>query len=160
MINQTRQQTKYCMGFSSGSKKGNHNHNYNYNNNYANGDDDASIEKLLKEIEANQDSALSLCTEKVLLAQQAYELVSFFSLFSYSFYDLDERVSCIQNNNERVAFSCCLNFHYATEDSWECGSMFLSCQFFAFCIWLYIYCIQGRLYNLSFKFQSSCICFR
>lgn len=84
------------MGFSShGSKKGNHNHNYSYNNNYANGDDDASIEKLLKEIEANQDSALSLCTEKVLLAQQAYELVSFFSLFSWiffnSFYDLDKR---------------------------------------------------------------------
>lgn len=78
MINQTRQQTKYCMGVSShGSKKGNHNHNYN--NSYANEDDDASIEKLLKEIEANQDSALSLCTEKVLLARQAYDLVSFFS---------------------------------------------------------------------------------
>ncbi|PNX93221.1 PHD finger protein ing2-like [Trifolium pratense] len=73
MINQTRQQTKYCMGFSShGSKKGNHNHNYN--NNYANEDDDASIEKMRKEIEVNQDSALSLCTEKVLLARQAYEL--------------------------------------------------------------------------------------
>ncbi|XP_004493148.1 PHD finger protein ING2 [Cicer arietinum] len=74
MINQTRQQTKYCMGVSShGSKKGNHNHNYN--NSYANEDDDASIEKLLKEIEANQDSALSLCTEKVLLARQAYDLI-------------------------------------------------------------------------------------
>ncbi|KAK2415919.1 PHD finger protein ing2 [Trifolium repens] len=78
MINQTRQQTKYCMGFSShGSKKGNHNHNHNhnYNNNYMNEDDDASIEKMRKEIEANQDSALSLCTEKVLLARQAYELI-------------------------------------------------------------------------------------
>ncbi|KAK2362163.1 PHD finger protein ing2 [Trifolium repens] len=76
MINQTRQQTKYCMGFSShGSKKGNHNHNHNYNSNYTNEDDDASIEKMRKEIEANQDSALSLCTEKVLLARQAYELI-------------------------------------------------------------------------------------
>ena len=76
MINQTRQQTKYCMGFSShGSKKGNHSYN---NNNYANEEDDAAIEKMRKEIEANQDSALSLCTEKVLLARQAYDLVRFF----------------------------------------------------------------------------------
>jgi hypothetical protein len=87
MINQTRQQTKYCMGFSShGSKKGNHNYNNNYN--YMNEDDDASIEKMRKEIEANQDSALSLCTEKVLLARQAYELVS----FCFSFDGLDKRV--------------------------------------------------------------------
>lgn len=75
MITQTRQQTKYTMGFSShGSKKGNH----SYNNNYGNEDDNAAIEKMRKEIEANQDSALSLCTEKVLLARQAYDLVSFF----------------------------------------------------------------------------------
>ncbi|KAK7281101.1 hypothetical protein RIF29_08797 [Crotalaria pallida] len=75
MINQTRQQTKYCMGFSShGSKKGNH-HNHNYNNNYKNEDDDAAIETMRKEIEANQNSALSLCTEKVLLARQAYDLI-------------------------------------------------------------------------------------
>lgn len=53
-----------------------------------NEDDDASIEKMRKEIEANQDSALSLCTEKVLLARQAYELVSFF----FSFYGLDKMV--------------------------------------------------------------------
>jgi len=46
-----------------------------------NEDDDVSIEKMRKEIEANQDSALSLCTEKVLLARQAYELVSFFLAF-------------------------------------------------------------------------------
>ncbi|KAG5107560.1 hypothetical protein JHK84_044467 [Glycine max] len=72
MITQTRQQTKYCMGFSShGSKKGNH---HSYNNNYGNEDDNAAIEKMRKEIEANQDSALSLCTEKVLLARQAYDL--------------------------------------------------------------------------------------
>ncbi|OIW21300.1 hypothetical protein TanjilG_31629 [Lupinus angustifolius] len=77
MINQTRQQTKYCMGFAShGSKKGNYvsGHNYN-NNNYVNEEDDAAIEKMRKEIEANQDSALSLCTEKVLLARQAYDLI-------------------------------------------------------------------------------------
>lgn len=75
MITQTRQQTKYTMGFSShGSKKGNH----SYNNNYGNEDDDAAIEKMRKEIEVNQDSALSLCTEKVLLARQAYDLVSLF----------------------------------------------------------------------------------
>ena len=84
MINQTRQQTKYCMGFSShGSKKGNHNYN---NNNYANEEDDAAIEKMRKEIEANQDSALSLCTEKVLLARQAYDLVRFF-FFLFFFYN-------------------------------------------------------------------------
>jgi inhibitor of growth protein 4 len=31
-----------------------------------------------KDIEASQDNALSLCTEKVLLARQAYDLVDFF----------------------------------------------------------------------------------
>lgn len=69
MINQTRQQTKYCLGLTShGTKKGN-------NNNSSNGDDEAT-EKMRKEIEGNQDYALSLCTEKVLLARQAYDLVS------------------------------------------------------------------------------------
>lgn len=73
MIHQTRQQTKYCLGLSSqSSKKWNNNHNYNNNE-----EDEAAIEKIRKEIEANQDNALSLCTEKVLLAQQAYDLVSF-----------------------------------------------------------------------------------
>ncbi|KAL0436793.1 UNVERIFIED_CONTAM: PHD finger protein ING2 [Sesamum radiatum] len=33
------------------------------------------FDKLRKDIEANQDSALSLCTEKVLLARQAYDLI-------------------------------------------------------------------------------------
>lgn len=81
MVNQTRQQTKYCLGLSShGSKKGNHNSSHNYNN--YNEEDDTAIEKMRKEIEANQDSALSLCTEKVLLARQAYDVVSFcFSCF-------------------------------------------------------------------------------
>ncbi|CAB4316187.1 unnamed protein product [Prunus armeniaca] len=71
MIHQTRQQTKYCLGLSSqSSKKWNNNHNYNNNE-----EDEAAIEKIRKEIEANQDNALSLCTEKVLLAQQAYDLI-------------------------------------------------------------------------------------
>lgn len=73
LINQTRQQTKYCLGLSSqSSKKGNPE------------EDEAAFEKMRKEIEANQDNALSLCTEKVLLAQQAYDLVSFFSNFSFT----------------------------------------------------------------------------
>lgn len=42
-----------------------------------NEEDDTTIEKIRKEIEANQDNAFSLCTEKVLLARQAYDLVSF-----------------------------------------------------------------------------------
>ncbi|CAN6719928.1 unnamed protein product [Malus baccata var. baccata] len=69
MIHQTRQQTKYCLGLSSQSSK-------KWNNNYNNiEEDEAAIEKMRKEIESNQDSALSLCTEKVLLAQQAYDLI-------------------------------------------------------------------------------------
>ncbi|KAJ7976369.1 PHD finger protein ING [Quillaja saponaria] len=73
MINQTRQQTKYCLGLSSQSSK---KVNYaNSNSNNYNEDDEAAIEKMRKEIEANQDSTLSLCTEKVLLARQAYELI-------------------------------------------------------------------------------------
>jgi len=68
MINQTRQQTKYCLGMSShSSKKGHHSE-----------DDEAAFEKLRREIEASQDNALSLCTEKVLLARQAHDLVRFF----------------------------------------------------------------------------------
>ncbi|MED6158377.1 PHD finger protein ing2, variant 2 [Stylosanthes scabra] len=77
MINQTRQQTKMCTGMSShGSKKGNHVSGHHYNNNHhANEEDEAALEKLRREIEANQDNALSLCTEKVLLARQAYDLI-------------------------------------------------------------------------------------
>ncbi|XP_043691210.1 PHD finger protein ING2 isoform X2 [Telopea speciosissima] len=63
MINQTREQTEYCLGMhSQSSKRGNY-------------DEDETFEKMRKEIEANQDSALSLCTEKVLLAKQAYDLI-------------------------------------------------------------------------------------
>lgn len=86
MINQTRQQTKYCLGLSQSSKKGNsynsNSHHYNQYNN--NNEDEAAIEKMRKDIEANQDSALSLCTEKVLLAQQAYDLVMCFLCFVLS----------------------------------------------------------------------------
>lgn len=64
MINQTRQQTKYCLGLASQvNKKGNGN------------EEDEAIEKMRKEIEVNQDNALSLCTEKVLLARQAYDII-------------------------------------------------------------------------------------
>ncbi|KAG5555450.1 PHD finger protein ING2 [Rhododendron vialii] len=66
MINQTRQQTKYCLGVASqGSRKGNNNTE----------EDETAFDKMKKDIEANQDSALSLCTEKVLLARQAYDLI-------------------------------------------------------------------------------------
>lgn len=69
MVNQTRQQTKYCLGLAThGMKRGNG----------SNGtEEDEVVEKMRKEIEGNQDNALNLCTEKVLLAQQAYDLVSF-----------------------------------------------------------------------------------
>lgn len=64
IINQTRDQTRYCLGMHShGSKK------------VILEDDEAAFEKMKKEIEANQENALSLCTEKVLLAQQAYDLI-------------------------------------------------------------------------------------
>jgi inhibitor of growth protein 4 len=76
LINQTRQQTKYCLGLASqSSKKGNGNH---YNNGGL--DEEETIEKMRKEIESSQENALSLCTEKVLLARQAYDLVSYIFL--------------------------------------------------------------------------------
>lgn len=68
MIDQTRQQTRYCLGLSSQSSK------KSYNNSNAE-DEESAFEKLRKDIEANQDNALSLCTEKVLLARQAGDLV-------------------------------------------------------------------------------------
>ncbi|KAF2288231.1 hypothetical protein GH714_005190 [Hevea brasiliensis] len=70
MINQTRQQTNYCLGLAlQGSKRGNGTYN-----NGSNEEDDA-VERMRKDMEANQDNALSLCTEKVLLARQAYDLI-------------------------------------------------------------------------------------
>ncbi|KAF2306933.1 hypothetical protein GH714_022694 [Hevea brasiliensis] len=69
MINQTRQQTKYRLGLASqGSKRG----NGAYNN--GNIEKDDAVDRMRKDIEAYQDNALSLCTEKVLLARQAYDL--------------------------------------------------------------------------------------
>lgn len=77
MIDQTRQQTKYCLGLSTqSSKKGYGNSNTD--------DEESAFEKLRKDIEANQDNALSLCTEKVLLARQAGDLVSCFLFLSLS----------------------------------------------------------------------------
>ncbi|KAI3871753.1 hypothetical protein MKX03_011177 [Papaver bracteatum] len=65
MINQTREQTKYCLRYNSsqGSKK------------VSPEEEEATLDKMKKDIESSQDSALSLCTEKVLLAKQAYDLI-------------------------------------------------------------------------------------
>lgn len=64
IINQTRDQTKYCLRVhSNNSKKATY------------VDDDTSYDKMVKEIEANQENALSLSTEKVLLAQQAHDII-------------------------------------------------------------------------------------
>ncbi|XVF06226.1 hypothetical protein REPUB_Repub06bG0029300 [Reevesia pubescens] len=68
MINHTRQQTKYCLGLV--AKRGNGN---SYMNNGR--DNEETIEKMGKDMEASQENALSLCTEKVLLARQAYDLI-------------------------------------------------------------------------------------
>ncbi|OAY75623.1 PHD finger protein ING2-like isoform X1 [Ananas comosus] len=63
-ISQTKEQTKHCLGMLSyGSEKLNHEN------------DETAFEKIKKEIETSQENALSLCTEKVLLAQQAYNLI-------------------------------------------------------------------------------------
>ncbi|KAL7116909.1 hypothetical protein ACP275_03G035900 [Erythranthe tilingii] len=65
MMNQTRQQTKYCLGLASqGGPFGRKQE-----------EEDELFEKLRKEIEVNQDNALNLCTEKVLLARQAHDLI-------------------------------------------------------------------------------------
>ncbi|GAB4850881.1 PHD finger protein ing2 [Ancistrocladus abbreviatus] len=64
MINQTREQTKYCLGMSShGSKKGNTE------------DDEVALEKMHKDMEASQDNAPSLCTEKVLYLLEQQQIV-------------------------------------------------------------------------------------
>ncbi|KAL4378149.1 hypothetical protein GQ457_02G035120 [Hibiscus cannabinus] len=68
MINQTRQQTQYCLGLA--ANRGNVN---SYMNNSH--EDEETIEKMRKDIEASQENALSLCTEKVLMARQAYDLI-------------------------------------------------------------------------------------
>ncbi|XP_073151525.1 PHD finger protein ING2 isoform X1 [Henckelia pumila] len=70
MINHTRQQTKYSLGLASQV-----NSMWRKNKEVEEEDEDEIFEKLRKEIEANQDNALSLCTEKVLLARQAHDLI-------------------------------------------------------------------------------------
>ncbi|ONM09217.1 PHD finger protein ING2 [Zea mays] len=62
IMGQTKEQIKYILGVSS--------HGYDRSNM----DDDES-ERMKKDIEASQDNALNLCTEKVLLARQAYDLI-------------------------------------------------------------------------------------
>ncbi|KAF8775655.1 hypothetical protein HU200_004434 [Digitaria exilis] len=62
IMGQTKEQIKYILRVSS--------HGYDRSNM----DDDES-ERIKKDIEASQDNALSLCTEKVLLARQAYDLI-------------------------------------------------------------------------------------
>lgn len=76
MIDQTRQQTKYCLGLSSQSSK------KSYSNSNTE-DEESAFEKLRKDIEVNQDSSLSLCTEKVLLARQACDLVCCYFFLNY-----------------------------------------------------------------------------
>ncbi|KAJ3697177.1 hypothetical protein LUZ61_000882 [Rhynchospora tenuis] len=62
LIGQTKDQTKYYVTKSS--------HSLNHE-----GEDETALDKLKKEIEASQENALGLCTEKVLLARQAYDLI-------------------------------------------------------------------------------------
>ncbi|KAG0485347.1 hypothetical protein HPP92_009222 [Vanilla planifolia] len=64
IICHTRDQTKYYVGMHSQSLK-----------KAINDEDESELEKIKREIEANQENALSLCTEKVVLAKQAYELI-------------------------------------------------------------------------------------
>ncbi|KAK9090659.1 hypothetical protein Sjap_023836 [Stephania japonica] len=64
LINQTREQTKYWLRFpAQSSKRGSQEEN------------EAAMEKMRRDIEENQENAMSLCTEKVLLARQAYDLI-------------------------------------------------------------------------------------
>ncbi|CAM6120444.1 unnamed protein product [Calypogeia fissa] len=63
MVAQLREMTKMCLNMpAQHSKK-------------AAPDQEGMVEKLRKEIEASQENAIGLCTEKVLLAQQAYDLI-------------------------------------------------------------------------------------
>ena len=65
ILGQTKRQIRYVLGMSShGSERPN-----------MVDDDDAASDRMKNDIENSQDNALSLCTEKVLLARQAYDLV-------------------------------------------------------------------------------------
>ncbi|RWR93617.1 PHD finger protein ING2 [Cinnamomum micranthum f. kanehirae] len=65
-INQTRDQTKYCLWLTSQQTSEKENPEE---------DDTPTFEKMQKEIETNQVNALRLSTEKVLLAREAYDLI-------------------------------------------------------------------------------------
>ncbi|KAL3679453.1 hypothetical protein R1sor_022409 [Riccia sorocarpa] len=63
MVNQLREMTKMCLSMpSQHSKK-------------STAEQEEAVEKLRRDIEVNQENTVSLCTEKVLLAQQAYDLI-------------------------------------------------------------------------------------
>uniref|UniRef100_A0A0D3FP24 Inhibitor of growth protein N-terminal histone-binding domain-containing protein n=1 Tax=Oryza barthii TaxID=65489 RepID=A0A0D3FP24_9ORYZ len=64
IMGQTKEQIKYLLGVPS--------HGFDRSNM---DDDESASERMKKDIEASQDNALSLCTEKVLLARQAYDLI-------------------------------------------------------------------------------------
>ena len=67
ILGQTKRQIRYVLGMSShGTERPN-----------MVDDDDTASERMKKDVENSQDNALSLCTEKVLLARQAYDLVVF-----------------------------------------------------------------------------------
>lgn len=63
MLNQTREQTRQCLSLPSQSS------------NKASPEQEETIEKLRKDIEANQENILNLSTEKVLLAKHAQDLL-------------------------------------------------------------------------------------
>lgn len=78
MVSQLRDQTKMCLNLpSQHSKK-------------STPEQEEAVAKLRREIEVNQENTYSLCTEKVLLAQQAYDLVSFSIIFTHMHRLLEE----------------------------------------------------------------------
>lgn len=72
ILGQTKGQIKYLLGVPS--------HGFDRPNVVH---DENASEKMTRDIENSQDNALSLCTEKVLLARQAYDLVLLPSLFFF-----------------------------------------------------------------------------
>ncbi|KQJ83904.1 PHD finger protein ING2 isoform X1 [Brachypodium distachyon] len=65
IMGQTKEQIKHLLGVPS--------HGFDRPNML--GDDEAASERMKRDIESSQDNALSLSTEKVLLARQAYDLI-------------------------------------------------------------------------------------
>ena len=110
IMGQTKEQIKYILGVSS--------HGYDRSNM----DDDES-ERMKKDIEASQDNALNLCTEKVLLARQAYDLVL--------------HPSCcfpvvLGSRNLWYEFFSILNAHLVQQYIYSIFNNYLSCCFFLF----------------------------